>query len=167
MKKLRNTLVLGVALGCAALAFADSAKHQAFVAGCSGGVTVPAPPSGTPASTFFIESGWTGSVSEPALGNFTYTGVGTIAVEDLSQIPWNIRPHCVRFVMTFDDGSTIQGTFHTQGTLDPTTGVVSTSGSYEFISGTGKFAHVKGAGTVGAQGTAQNAFCPFIGWIEY
>jgi hypothetical protein len=168
MKRFGAPVVLGLALACAALAFAGSAKHQAFVADCSGVAILLAPPSGTPASTFFEENDWTGSVSEPAaLGTFTLTAIGTITVENPSQTIWNIHPDGVRFVMTFADGSTIQGTFKTHGTLDTAKGVVNTTGSYEFISGTGTFAHVKGAGTVGAQGTAADASCPFTGWIEY
>jgi hypothetical protein len=167
MMKLRTVLTMGLALGCAALVSAGSPRRVAFVADDSGPVTVPAPPSGTPASAFFIESDWKGSVSAPNLGAFTWTAIGTFTVQDLADIPWNVRVHGIRFVLTFEDGSTIQGVFHTTGTLNPDSGVIDTSGTYVFTSGTGRFAKVKGAGTIAAQGTAQNAACPMSGWIEY
>jgi hypothetical protein len=167
MQKLCSGLVLSLTLVCATLAFADSPKRTTFVADDSGAVIVPAPPSGTPASAFFIENQWTGSVSNPDLGAFTWTAIGTFSVQDLTDIPWNVHVHGVRFVLTFGDGSTIQGTFETKGTLNPESGVIDTTGDYVFTSGTGRFANVKGAGTIGAQGTAQNASCPMVGWIEY
>jgi len=168
MKTLRVALILGLAVGCATWAFASPGKRMKFVANDSGAVTVPAWPSGKPASSFFIESGWAGSVSEPAsLGGFHWSAVGTFTVEDLSDTPWDIHVTGVRFVLDFGSGDTIQGTFSTQGSLNDTTWAINTSGPFVFTSGTGKFAKVKGAGTIAAQGTAQNATCPMTGWIEY
>ncbi len=168
MKKLSLVSVLGLALCCAAPAHAGPAKRVAFVADLSGAVEVPALPSGRPASSFWIENGWNGSVSEPAaLGAFTWTAIGTFAVRDLNAIPWEARVDGVRFVLDFGDGNTIQGTFRAAGTLDPTTFVANFKGHYEFRSGTGNFVHVRGAGVIGAQGPAPSASGAMVGWIEY
>ena len=172
MKNVRVALILGLALSAASV-FAG--PGLTFTADEQGPVGVPVfPPIGTPPMAMFYEPQWAGTVSAPsALSHLTYqwTAFGSFTVTGTDGGVWDISAQCLRFVMTFDDAehSTIQGVFHTTGTLDPTTFVISTTGTYEFTSGTGLFAHVKGCGKCGASTiTAGKLYdCPMQGWIEY
>jgi len=62
-----------------------------------------------------------------------------------------------RFKMVAANGDEIQGTVETTGTLDPVAGV-SVHGSYTFVSGTGRFAHVSGTGVIAVDGSAAPPF---------
>ncbi|HXP59651.1 MAG TPA: hypothetical protein VN829_04120 [Dongiaceae bacterium] len=179
MKKVRFALTLGLALSAiSALADLRHDPFARFSAGVNGSVTLPvATPIGNPATLLFVESGWTGTATVSGLeGETTYTvtvsDVGYLTIANPTKPVWNVSPHCVAMTFTFyDDTDTevgsMYGTFHTTGTLNTATGVVDTSGYYDFTSGTGIFDGVKGFGTVGASGTAAAAFCPFEGWLEY
>lgn len=61
--------------------------------------------------------------------------------------------HSDNFTLTAANGDEIHGTFTTWGTLDPVNGVAVT-GQYQFTSGTGRFANVKGTGIISAFGDA-------------
>lgn len=61
--------------------------------------------------------------------------------------------HSDNFTLTAANGDEIHGTFTTLGTLDPVNGVAVT-GQYQFTSGTGRFANVRGAGIISAYGDA-------------
>lgn len=64
-----------------------------------------------------------------------------------------IMVHSDDFTLTAANGDQIHGTFTTWGTLDPVNGVEVT-GRYQFTSGTGRFANVKGTGIISAHGDA-------------
>jgi len=181
MKIIRAALILGLALSAVSV-FAG--PRQKFVADEQGAVNVPVfPPLGTPPMAMFYEPDWQGTVSQPSgLSQLTYTwtafGEFTVADPDLSKTPWTIHVTGLRFTMTFYNGKTqdaqhlvgtIEGTFKTVGTLNPSDFTIHTTGTYAFTSGTGIFAHVRGAGTVGAVNSNNPGpfDCPMEGWIEY
>lgn len=172
MKKVCAAMILSLGLSAVSV-FAS--QRMTFVADDQGPVDVPVfPPIGTPPTAMFYEPEWAGTVSKPSALSaltFTWTAFGTFTMTGTKGDVWDIRVQGITFVMTFDDkeASTIQGVFHTTGTLDPDTFDISSTGTYEFISGTGIFAKVKGAGTIGAETiTAGSEYaCPMTGWIEY
>ena len=166
MNKLVPTIVLGFALGGAALAFAHPGARpfhagvRPFHADDSGAVVL----AGVSSPFGFSETGWTGHATH--LGAFTWEATGTITVTGVAGSTWDIKVHG-NFTMTAANGDTIYGYFNTTGTFDTGTGVISTSGPYVFLGGTGRFARVEGGGTIAATGTASDAACPMDGWIKY
>ena len=64
------------------------------------------------------------------------------------------------------NGDEIDGELQTTGTLDPVNGAIF-QGSFRFLSGTGKFEHVKGSGTLQGHGTTTGFVAMFIGTITY
>jgi hypothetical protein len=73
------------------------------------------------------------------------------------------------FKLLTTDGDEIDGEYVTTGTLDPVNGV-SVQGGFRFISGTGRFTHVRGSGVVVAHGAPSPPFDfvgTFTGIISY
>jgi hypothetical protein len=165
MKRVRLGSILGLVLGCAALAAADPITRASFHSDdIKGPIIVSGAPLGKPAALGFAENMVPGS--EATLGNISLTAFGTIVVQNPTQPVWDIRAQAVCTIW-FEDGSTILGSFRTTGTFDPATGIITTTGHYVFTSGTGKFARVRGAGTLGASGPVSDAVCHMDGWMEY
>jgi hypothetical protein len=159
MNKFVPTIVLGFALGSAALASADPGARP-FHADDSGAVVV----TGLSSPFGFSETGWTGHATH--LGAFTWEATGSITVTGITGSLLDIKVHG-NFTLTAANGDTIYGFFDTTGTLDPVAGAVNTSGPYVFLGGTGRFTLVAGGGTIAATGTTSDASCPMNGWIEY
>jgi hypothetical protein len=159
MNKFVPTILLGFALGGAALTFADPGVRP-FHADDSGAVVV----TGLSSPFGFSETGWTGEATH--LGAITWEATGAITVTGVTGSLLDIEVHG-DFTLTAANGDTIYGFFDTTGTLDLVAGVVNTSGPYVFLGGTGRFAFVEGGGTIGAVGTTSEAFCPMNGWIDY
>jgi hypothetical protein len=176
MKNSIASKIFALALAGSALAAAapptGAGPVRPFKGGAGGPVLLtyvsgPAVPSaGSPVVFDFVEPNWEGN--ETHLGTFLWNAQGTITFYGVtSSGAWQYRAHGATCSLTAANGDTIAATFDAVGTLDPNTGVASSTGTYELTGGTGRFSNVQGAGTTGISGTAADGFCPFIGWIQY
>jgi len=74
-----------------------------------------------------------------------------------------------KFKLLTANGDEIDGEYVTTGTLDPVNGV-SVQGGFRFLSGTGRFTHVRGSGVVEAHGVPSAPYefvGTFTGIISY
>ncbi len=69
-----------------------------------------------------------------------------------------------QFKIVAANGDEIHGQYQTTGTFDPVNGV-SVHGGYTFVSGTGRFSNVTGAGVIAAYGAVSPPF-DFVGSLD-
>ena len=74
------------------------------------------------------------------------------------------------FVMTAANGDEVYGRYVTLAHLDPVMGVITFSGEWKIVNGTGRFAHATGQGTLTGEGSLVPPFpviASFVGTISF
>ncbi len=162
MKKLNLLKLLGLALGCAAIAAANPTKAAGHSRPFQAEFAGNAHPSPEGPCTL---ANWEAGQGEAAhLGATTWADTETAYFLDCTPQTGPTGPAIAvdgTFTLTAANGDVIHGTFHTTGTFDPTTGVT-VSGTYKFTSGTGRFVDVTGSGIITGSGSSAPPFA-FVG----